>query len=220
MSRKLNTLSALFAFAMLAISVPAALGQTSMSREKAAVVAIRREGALQLVGGREKIIRAMQTALNSTKERGVVSDVKIVSFEKASYLAVVIERQGTLFLPLEPTGGSPAGLYLLEEKYLYCASSGCSKCKLVMTGTNPLTGQSGPRCECDAMLNQGPTSECSLRPKLYVSMVVASFNQELLAIGFEEANPSANDPEKPNKGATPALEVSPGRPGAIKPQKK
>ncbi|MBD0369802.1 MAG: hypothetical protein ICV60_03040 [Pyrinomonadaceae bacterium] len=224
MSGKLNALKALFAFAVLAVIVSTATAQTSRGNAqgrrntiRAAVVAIKRDDRLQLAGEKERLIAAMQTALNSTREGGVVTDIKILSFEKASYLAVLIEKQGTLYLPLEPSGDGFAGIYYVgDEKYLYCASGGCSSCKLVMTGQNVLTGQTGPRCECDAVTNQGPTTKCELRPRLYVNKLVASFNDELLAIGFEEANPSANEPEKTNKGAMPALEVSPGRPGPIK----
>lgn len=218
MSRKLNALSLLFSSAVLAVTVSTVTAQAvresalrQRSSAKAAVVAIKREDRLQLAGEKERLINAAQNALNSLKERGVVKDVRIRSFERGSYLAVLIEKRGTLFLPLEPSGGGVSGKYNLgNANYLYCASAGCTACELVMTGMN------GPYCSCDPALNQGPTGGCEMKPVLYAHMFVAALNRELLAVGFEEADTGASEPGKSDKGAMPALEVSPGRPGSIK----
>jgi hypothetical protein len=221
MSRNLKPLSALFAFAVLVIAGPSSMAQTSRSTTqgrritaKAAVVAIKREDKLQLVGEKDRLIRAMQKALNGVKEGVVVTDISIRSFEKVNYLAVLIEREGTLFLQLEPSDGGIAGIYYVgDEKYLYCASAGCTACDLVMTGPVTVNGLGGPHCECDNDINQGPSSGCKLMPRLYVNLAVRDFNEELLATGFKEAEAGTSPGKIPKtrKGTTRALESSPER---------
>jgi hypothetical protein len=225
MLRKLNSLSAFCAVTVLVIAASSALAQTSRNltegrrlTTKAAVVAIKREGHLQLAGDKERLIGAMQKALNSIEEGAVVRDINIRSFEKISYLAVLIEKQGTLFLQLEPSDGNVQGIYRLEEKYLYCASGGCTMCDLVMTGPVTVNSLGGPHCECDKALNQGPTSGCQLKPRLYVSKLVKQFDTELLAIGFEEteAGTSLSSPPKLSTGTPRQLEIAPARTDPIK----
>lgn len=221
MLRKLNSVSAILAFTVLVIAASSVMGQTSRNTArgrriiaKAAVVAIVREDKVQLVGEKDRLIRAIQKALDSTKERGVVRDISIRSFEELNYLAVLIEEQGTLFLQLEPSGGGIKGkFYVGEEKYLYCASAGCTACNLFMVGPVTANGPGGPHCECDNDINQGPSSGCKLMPRLYVNLLVPRFNEELLAIGFEEADAGTPSTENPKliERATRTQEISPGR---------
>jgi hypothetical protein len=221
MSRKLNSLSALFAFAVLVVAAATSMAQTSGNRAqarrntaKAVMVAIKREDKLQLVGAKDRLIGAMQKALNSEKEGGVVRDISIRSFEKVNYLAVLIEKQGTLFLQLEPSGGGIRGkFYLGEAKYLYCASAGCTACELFMTGPVTANSQGGPHCECDSVQNQGPSSGCKLMPRLYVNKLILRFNEELLAIGFaeEEVTNSSSEGPKLSEGTRSTVESSPVR---------
>jgi hypothetical protein len=225
MSRKLNTLSVLFAFTVLLIVASSAMAQTSRNAmegrrltTKAAVVAIKRGDKLQLAGEKDRLIGAVQKALDSVKEGGAVRDISIRSFEKVNYLAVLIEKQGTLFLQLEPSGGGIQGLYLLEEKYLYCASGGCTACDLFMTGPVTANGPGGPHCECDKTINHGPNSVCQLKPRLYVNKLVQQINVELLAIGFEETEEATSSSETPklSTGTPRKLEISPARTNPIK----
>lgn len=225
MSRKLNTLSAMFAFTVLHIAASSAMAQTSRNimegrrpTTKAAVVAIKREDKLQFAGEKGRLIGAIQKALDTVEQRGVVRDISIRSFEKVNYLAVLIEKQGTLFLQLEPSGGGIQGLYRLEEKYLYCASGGCTHCDLIMTGPVTTNSLGGPHCECDKATNQGPTSACQLKPRLYVTKLIFQIDKELLAIGFDavEEGVSSNENPKLSTGTPHKLEISPERTNPIK----
>src|ERR1051325_7530552 len=81
--------------------------------------------------------------------------------------------------------------------------------------TCPVTanGPGGPHCECDNVINQGSSSGCKLMPRLYVDLVVQDFNEELLAIGFEEAETGTASGKIPKtrKQTTRTPESSPGR---------
>jgi len=215
MSHKLNSLSTLVAFAVLIVSPSVTMSQisrTTLASEgpKAAVVAVKRKGRIELVGDKKRLIGAMQEALNSGKEPGMVSDISIRSFENVSYLSILIEKQGTLFLELEPSGGGIQGkFYVGEAKYLYCESAGCNTCDLVMTGPG------GPHCECYGVAT---SYLCKLKPRLYVNKLVPKFNLELLEVGFEEAKVGASTSERPrvSKGATRIQETKQGQTDPLK----
>lgn len=179
---------------------------------KAAVVAVKREGRMQLAGDRLRVIDAMQRALNNGKEPGVVRDISILSFEKASYLSIQIEKQGTLYLQLLPSvGGIQEIFHTGDLNSLYC-SGGCTACSLVPSS---LSQGAGPRCEC-AEENQGPSTNCKLYPRRDVRQLAQQFNVELLAIGFETADEGASSGEGPKVGKGTARDTKPGRTNPIK----
>ena len=241
MSRNLKSLSALFVAMFFTTAASSAIAQTSTkpatgqlvtsvskssagstsalsnegrlvySNRKAAVVAVKKEGRMQLAGDKKKVIGAMQRALDSGEERAAVQDISIQSFEKVSFLAVRIEKQGTLYLRLETSGGGIQGIfYVGEEKYLYCASEGCGLCTLDMNGPG------GPTCNCGGIPpTGGAPNGCRLKPRLYVSKLVADFNSELLAIGFQEAEEGASSGEGPKVEGAPR-DIKSSRPSPIK----
>lgn len=241
MTRTLKSLSALFVAMFLTMAASSAIAQTStkpatgqlvtsdskssagstsaLSNEslaypdpKAAVVAVKREGRMQLAGDKDKVIGAMQRALDSRKERAVVQDISIQSFEKVSFLAIRLEKQGTLYLQLEPSdGGIQAKFDVSKEKYLYCASDGCGLCTLDMYGPG------GPTCNCGGIPpNAGAPNGCRLKPKLYVNKLVLQFDAELLAIGFQVANEGASSGEGPKVVEGAPRDTKPARPSPIK----
>jgi hypothetical protein len=157
-------------------------------------VAVRREGRVRLAGDKGKVVEAMQRALNNEKEPGVVRDIGILSLEKANYLVVRIEKQGTLYLQLEPSNGGIQGIFHIGDlNSLYC-SGGCGACKVVPSS---LSQGTGPQCSC-AEENQEPLSDCKLYPRRNVSQLAQQFNGELLALGFEVADGGASASEGPN----------------------
>lgn len=154
----------------------------------------------------------MQRALDSEEERAIVEDISVQSFEKVSFLAIRLEKQGTLYLQLEPSGGGIQAIFNVgEEKYLYCASEGCGLCTLDMYGPG------GPTCNCGGVPpNAGAANGCRLKPKLYVNKLVLRFNAELLAIGFEVADEGASSGEGPKVGKGAARDTKPGGTNPIK----
>lgn len=167
---------------------------------------------MQLAGDKDKVIGAMQRALDSGVERAIVEDINIQSFEKVSFLAIRLKKQGTLYLQLEPSGGGiQAIFYVGEEKYLYCASEGCGLCTLNMNAPG------GPTCDCGGVTPiAGAANGCRLKPKLYVNKLVLQFNAELLAIGFQVAGEGASSGEGPKVGNGAARETNPRRTNPIK----
>ena len=242
MSKKINPVSAIIAFTVFAIT-SSAMAQASrttrpgqqvtseaitvpgsipdLSKEnrgsrspKAAVVAVKREGRVQLVGGKEKLIGAMQRALNSGKEPGEVRDIGVLSFEKLNYLAIRIEKQGTLYLQLEPSDGGIQEIFHIGDlNSLYC-NGGCSTCNLIPAS---LSQGTGPECSC-APGNQGLSTDCKLYPRRDVRQLAQQVNAELLAIGFELVDEGSSSSEGHGviKGATVTNEIKPGRTTPIK----
>lgn len=142
---------------------------------KSSAVAVKRGDRLEFVMGKERMMSYTQRAFDSLGEKAVVKDISIRPFEKVNYLAIQLERQGTLFLALQPTGGGIQGMFdVSEDKYLYCASEGCTSCYLTRAG--------GPvRCECDIPLNTGPSTGCKLMPRLYVNKLVIKIHDIIAA---------------------------------------
>jgi hypothetical protein len=241
MSRTLKSLSALFVVIFFTMAASSAMAQPStkpasgepvtskakasagltrdLSNEtlvyqgpKAAVVAVKREGRMQLAGDKARVIQAMQRALNNGKEPGVVRDISILPFEKASYLSIQIEKQGTLYLQLQPSGGGIQEIFTIGDlNSLYC-SGGCTACSLVPAS---LSQGAGPRCEC-AEENQGPSTDCQLYPRRDVRQLAQQFNLELLAIGFEVADEGTSLSEDPKVVKGASRDTKPARTNPIK----
>jgi hypothetical protein len=231
MFKKLDSVSALLSFTVLVVTATSVMSQPSktptqralpgsipvLSREilispKAAVVAVKREGRVQLAGDKQKVTEAMQRALNNGKEPGVVRDIRILSLQKANYLALQIEKQGTLYLQLQPSNGGVQGIFYVGDlNSLYC-SGGCGACKVVPSS---LSQGTGPQCSC-AEENQAPLTDCKLYPRRNVGQLVAQFNHELLAIGFEVTDGGAAASEGPNVVKEATRETRPGRTDPIK----
>ena len=219
MFKKFDSVSAILSFTVLVVTAASATAQPSktttqqalpssravLPREvfvhpKAAVVAVKREGRVQLAGDKRRVTEAMQRALNNGKEPGVVRDIRILSVQKANYLAVQIEKQGTLYLQLQPSNGGIQGIFHVGDlNSLYC-SGGCSACALVPSS---LSQGTGPQCSC-AEENQAPLTDCKLYPRRNVSQLAAQFNGELLALGFEvvDGGTSMSEGPKVTKGVT------------------
>ncbi len=228
MSKRITSISTVLVLAILFIYSPSATAQSPrtvvtdsgkvespetphLSRtSKTALIAVNRAGRLQLAGDRERFMAAMQKALYNRKEPGVVTDISILSFPKISYLAVRIERQGSLYLPIDPSNGGIQGIFAVNDlNSLYC-SGGCSACSLVPSSISQGTG---PTCAC-AEENQSPLSDCKLYPKRNVLQLAQQFNGELLAAGFEVTDgTSATDPAVTTSGSS---EAKPGRVDPIK----
>ena len=168
-------------------------GAAKAARGKAAVVAIKKDDRVEFATDKERLLGYVRKVFENTKERAVVTDISLRSFEKEYYFVVQLERQGTLFLQLVPTGGGIQGIFYLEkDKYLYCAYEGCTSCFLDRSN-GPVV------CTCDVTINQGPSSGCKLKPRLYVNLVIAEMNELLLAEGLalapEEDNPAEEHPK-------------------------
>jgi hypothetical protein len=168
---------------------------------------------VQLAGALEKVIEAMQRALNNESEPGKVADIRVLSFEKMNYLAVRLVKQGTLYLQLEPSGGGIQGIYHVGDlNSLYCAG-GCTACTLV---SGSLSDGSGPHCAC-AEENQGPLTDCKLQPMSPdIAKLTLAFNAELLALGFDVADQGAASATGPGVYKGASRTVAPGRVDPIK----
>lgn len=203
--KKLNLVAVIFAMSallLLAGSVTAqdlsraeaaSRAEAKATRGKAAVIAVTKDNRVEFSIDKERLLRSVRGVFEKTKERAVVTDINLRPFEKDYYLAVQLERQGTLFLHLEPVGGGIQGIFVVgDDKYLYCAYEGCTSCFLDRS--------SGPVvCTCDTTINQGPSSGCKLKPRLYVNLVLAELNDTLLAEGLvpvtDEDNPTEEHPK-------------------------
>jgi hypothetical protein len=162
---------------------------TKSARAKAAVVAVKKDDRVEFATDKARLLAYVQKVFKNTKERGVVTDISLRSFEKEQYLAVKLKEQGTLFLHLEPTGSGIQGIFVVGyDKYLYCAYEGCTSCFLDRSQGNVV-------CSCDTTINQGPSSGCKLKPRLYVNLVIAELNDLLLAEGLAPATGEGTETE-------------------------
>ncbi|HXI22886.1 MAG TPA: hypothetical protein VNG71_03345 [Pyrinomonadaceae bacterium] len=215
MSRKLNSVSALLALVVLMAAASAAMSQVSKnptrgrSKPRFAVVAVKWDGKVQLARTKDRVIEVVQKAFSGEKEGGRVTNVEIKSFEKATYFAISIEDQGTLYLQLVPSdGGFQEIFHIGDLNYLYC--SGCKTCVLVPPH---LSQNTGPSCECEK--NQTADSDpggtdCSLHPVRAIAQLTQRLNDELLAVGFEATDGGTSVGEAPqSNGTNPTAETLP-----------
>jgi hypothetical protein len=214
MSRKINSVSALLAVVVLMAAAGAAMSQVSKnptqshSKPRFAVVAVKWDGKVQLARTKDRIIEGVQKAFNSDKEGGRITNVEIKSFEKANYLAISIEDQGTLYLQLVPSGGGIQEIFHVGDlNSLYC--SGCKTCNLVPAS---LSQNTGPRCECakDQADPDPVGSDCALHPKRAMLQLAQRVNDELLAVGLDGTDGGTSVGETPRlNGTKGTVEVLP-----------
>lgn len=238
MSRKLNAVAVLFAVIFLAMVASSGMAQTykqpapgpitpegrkiagslpDLSKENLAVprsvvVAVRWDGKVQLAGSKERTLTAVQRALTQSEQPGVIRDINVLSFERANYLAVQIEKQGTLYLQLVPSGSGPQEIFHIgDTNYLYC-SGGCSACSVVPSS---ISAGTGPTCACGEE-NQAPVSDCQLHPRRDFKQFAQQVNSELLAIGFQVIDDGPASSEGPSTVKRGTRDAKAGRTDPIK----
>lgn len=201
-----NSVQAMFATMVIALVATGIMAQETKTKElpgskvksRVAIIAVRRDNKLEFVGGKSKLMRSMQQAFARVNEKEVVNDMDLRSFAKLNYLAVslVDQRKGrsTLFFELEPDSGGTA-FHTNGPHVVTCVNSGnCVGFCIIIppyTAGNP---DPSPHCDCAGGNTTGHRCDFKIN-KAYLSDLVASFNRDLLANGFELA-PDGNAPSE------------------------
>jgi hypothetical protein len=207
MSRKFSLVSLLFALAaaLLVNSGAAAQGLRGKALEqrgakraagsRTARIAVGQGERLEFAGDKSRVMKSMQQALERVKEREVVRDIAIRSFDQKNYLAVRLEDQrksfSTLFIELVPDSEGSA-YHHTGPHVVTCNTVGFACvdfCAIVEPGKH---GNTSPFTICRCLTEgDGSTNSDSCRfkiNKLYLPQLMDSFNAELLAVGFEESS--------------------------------
>jgi biopolymer transport protein ExbD len=169
-----------------------------------AVVVVSKNNKLEFVREKSLLIKSMRKAFEAVREREVVKDIVIRSFEKANYLAVKLEDQrknaSTWFIDLVPVSEGSA-YHTAGPHVVTCVQDkGCKGECIVVPPNTAANTMPSPECRCftaSGVLEPGHTA-CNFKiNKVYIPVLLAAFNRELLAIGFEAA-PDGSTPSEVN----------------------
>lgn len=177
---------------------------TSARGGKAAVVAVKRGDRVEFAADKERMMGYIQKAVTQTNRGDVVKDIYIQTLEKSSYLAVRIEKQGTVFLGLTPSDGGIKGKFVIGPDIVRCV--GDCGCHLAwqQIGTNP---QAQLVCACGA--NENAPNEpqgggpCHMEAVNKYAQLATKIDVVLAVEGFELTDRPVKTVE-----ATPEIKVT------------
>jgi hypothetical protein len=156
-------------------------------RKKTAIIAVSKGKKLRLAGDKSKLVRSMQQAFESVKQKEVVRDLTIYSVGKLNYLAVNLEDQktnrSTLFIDLIPIDEGSA-FHTVGPHVVTCVHQGsCNKgCYIIppYTPVGPLfpTGNPTAFTECECYGDEIGSHACNFKiNKAYLGELVAVFTR-------------------------------------------
>lgn len=180
--KALSVISMVF---LIASSALAQVTRKTAPRPKSAVVAVMKGGKLEFAREQEKMMSAIQKAVDSTARGTLVKSFYLKTLGKTSYLGIRLgDREkiaGTIFLDLVPAGSGVAGIFVIGSGQSYCTSNLCGSCEP--------NGQGGCTCATDPLI--GIAGECHLQPKHNFVTLASNLNLAFLADGFDGVDGSA-----------------------------
>lgn len=186
--RAISLASATLSLVSCATSPVATNPETPPTDSKTAIVAVKKDGKLQLAGDQYKFVKAMQRAFEKVKEKEFVRDAHISAVGKKNFLAVNLEdvkqARSTLFIELIPVGESSA-FHTVGPHVVTCVNqNNCpnNDCILYASGTitnpTPFT-----HCECRGDPIGTQNHRCNFKiNKLYIGDLIAVFKDNVRSL--------------------------------------